>query len=137
MANGCGLVTTRQNKVLQRRQVRVEFVEGGLQPIDIAVNDRRVAGDAELAAQFEEMGVKESLESAGFIRRTPSKEDRRSVVLRATPSGKRALGRLLGAFEELDARVNEVLSEDEQEALTTGLLRLLEVLQGPREQGGA
>ncbi|MEM6705338.1 MAG: MarR family transcriptional regulator [Acidobacteriota bacterium] len=109
----------------QAAALRIVVDEGGATPGQIAQR----LGHRESAATT----MVRRLESAGFVRRTPSKHDRRSVVLRATPTGKRALGRLLGAFEELDARVAEVLSKEEQEAMTSGLLRLLEVLHEPRE----
>ena len=76
-------------------------------------------------------GIAARLTESGYVERGPSRVDRRSVVLRITPSGEEALGQLK---EQMDLDMDEMvdgISDERLEALTddieamTNKMRLL------------
>ncbi|MGN9842479.1 MarR family winged helix-turn-helix transcriptional regulator [Nonomuraea sp. H19] len=56
------------------------------------------------------------LEKAGFVRRRPHPEDRRSVMVEAVPE---ALGKIASLYEGLDSRSRRLMSEFTTEQLET------------------
>jgi DNA-binding MarR family transcriptional regulator len=65
------------------------------------------------------------LESAGYVRRTPSTTDRRRNTVTVTRSGHAALRRLDGAVETANEQLLSCLSPLERELLVSLLVRLL------------
>jgi DNA-binding MarR family transcriptional regulator len=54
----------------------------------------------------------DSIESAGYVKRRPNPEDRRSSIIELTPGGRKALARATATFErELELRVGAGLSD--------------------------
>ncbi len=54
----------------------------------------------------------DSIESAGYVKRRPNPEDRRSSIIELTPAGRKALARATATFEgELELRVGAALSD--------------------------
>ena len=64
------------------------------------------------------------LEEAGLVRRQPSRDDRRRLVVELTAVGKRLETRVLAAFEELEDELASLVPSADYER-TTGLTREL------------
>ncbi len=65
------------------------------------------------------------LEDAGFVRRRPDPDDRRGVLVRLTPSGKRRADACLADLLERERQFLEMLSADDQSLLADLLRRML------------
>ena len=70
--------------------------------------------------------VVDNLEKEGFVRRVPSKEDRRVILAELTQIGKAKIDAIIPEYSESMVSLTSVLSEHEQKELT----RLLNKLQG-------
>ena len=70
--------------------------------------------------------VVDNLEKEGFVRRVPSKEDRRVILAELTQTGKAKIDSIIPEYSESMVTLTSVLSEHEQKELT----RLLNKLQG-------
>lgn len=62
--------------------------------------------------------VVDNLEKEGFVKRIPSKEDRRVIHADLTPQGKAKVESILPAYAESMAGILSALSEHEQKELT-------------------
>ncbi len=69
--------------------------------------------------------VVDNLEKEGFVRRIPSKEDRRVILADLTSTGKNKIETIMPEYSENISSVTSVLTENEQKELT----RLLSKLQ--------
>ena len=70
------------------------------------------------------VGFLDELEERGLVERRRDPDDRRRHIVRLTPEGKRALGRLRALARRLDNEFFAALDEDERAALHALLLRL-------------
>jgi DNA-binding MarR family transcriptional regulator len=66
----------------------------------------------------------DGLEELGYVRRVPSKVDRRAYMLELTPAGSKALAAIERAVLEHDARVSSRLSDAEKSKLMQLLAKL-------------
>ncbi len=76
----------------------------------------------------------DKLTAKGLVERAVHKDDRRSVLVRLTPEGKRLVDDILLGHLRNEARFLEVLDDDERDLLNT-LLRKLLVAQGDTHLG--
>jgi DNA-binding MarR family transcriptional regulator len=65
------------------------------------------------------------LEEAGFVQRHPDPEDRRGVLVRLTPSGKRRVDACLSDLVSRERQLLSPLEEADQRALADLLRRML------------
>lgn len=69
--------------------------------------------------------VVDNLEKEGFVKRIPSKEDRRVILAELTSHGKSKIDSLMPAYMENISSVISGLNENEQKELTKLLTKLL------------
>ncbi|MCL6100668.1 MAG: MarR family transcriptional regulator [Bacteroidetes bacterium] len=69
--------------------------------------------------------VVDNLEKEGFVKRVPSKEDRRVILAELTSHGKSKIDSLMPAYVEKISSVISGLNENEQKELTKLLTKLL------------
>jgi DNA-binding MarR family transcriptional regulator len=88
-------------------------------------------------------GRLDALEKRGFIRRIPSPDDRRKVIVEQTEEGRRAWLSTFSPQTNEEARVLAALDPEEQQQLNAMLRRMLQVvdrpglLNTPRSSGSA
>src|SRR3546814_15913951 len=80
MATCAGLATARQDEILQRRQVFVERIEVMFEPVDIGIVARRMAGDAEFAAEVEQLVLDRHPHCADSVRQLPGQDQADSRI---------------------------------------------------------
>lgn len=68
--------------------------------------------------------VVDNLEKEGLVARSPSKKDRRAIVVALTPKGRDLFRRIFPQHAAFVTRMTSVLSESEQEALSALLKKL-------------
>jgi MarR family transcriptional regulator, 2-MHQ and catechol-resistance regulon repressor len=68
--------------------------------------------------------VVDNLEKDGLVERVPSEDDRRSILVRFTPKGKKAFDDSFGKHAEYLTQIASVLTEQEQEDLGRLLKKL-------------
>jgi MarR family transcriptional regulator, 2-MHQ and catechol-resistance regulon repressor len=68
--------------------------------------------------------VVDNLEKEGFVKRVPSKEDRRVIHAELTPQGKAKIESIMPAYSDSMATVISPLSDHEQKELTRLLTKL-------------
>ena len=74
----------------------------------------------------------DALESTGWIKRSPSKQDRRKLSVKLTPKAKRTLDRFLPAHYERVSKVLEELSPANKRQITSLLAAIESGLPIPR-----
>ena len=74
--------------------------------------------------------VVDNLEKEGLVERVPSKEDRRAIVAQLTPKGKKRFEDTFAKHADFVMKAASVLTEEEQETLSTLLKKLGLSLQG-------
>lgn len=68
--------------------------------------------------------VVDNLEKEGFVKRVPSKEDRRVILAELTQTGKAKIDSIIPEYSESMVSLTSVLSEHEQKELTRLLIKL-------------
>jgi MarR family transcriptional regulator, 2-MHQ and catechol-resistance regulon repressor len=68
--------------------------------------------------------VVDNLEKEGFVKRVPSKEDRRVILAELTPTGKAKIDSIMPAYSDNMAAVISVLNEHEQKELIRILTKI-------------
>ncbi len=68
--------------------------------------------------------VVDNLQKEGYVERVPSPTDRRSVVVRLTPKGRKLFGTIFPDHAQFVARLAGVLTEQEQKELSALLKKL-------------
>jgi MarR family 2-MHQ and catechol resistance regulon transcriptional repressor len=68
--------------------------------------------------------VVDNLEKEGLVERVPSKEDRRSILVRLTDKGEKLFNEIFAQHAQRVAKLASVLTEDEQEELGRLLKKL-------------
>lgn len=76
------------------------------------------------------------LESAGLVSRRRGGGDRRAIQVEATPAGREAYERMLGAAMSADRKIRSVLSEEELATLHELLSRIRGALEPAGEAAG-
>ena len=71
--------------------------------------------------------VVDNLEKEGFVKRVPSKEDRRVILAELTPSGKEKLDQIMPEYVENMSAVISVLNDNEQKEFTKLLDKIINV----------
>jgi DNA-binding MarR family transcriptional regulator len=127
------------------------YAEAGLNPYHHAILATLDAGPLKTQGAIAEtlgydkgqlVGLLDELEEGGHVERRRDPNDRRRHVVRLTPEGKRALGRLRTLSARLDDELLTSLDEGERKQLHALLLRLAELHlphcgQGPIPPAGA
>jgi DNA-binding MarR family transcriptional regulator len=127
------------------------YAEAGLNPYHHAILATLDAGPLKTQGAIAEtlgydkgqlVGLLDELEEGGHVERRRDPNDRRRHVVRLTPEGKRALGRLRTLSAKLDDELLTSLDEGERKQLHALLLRLAELHlphcgQGPIPPAGA
>ncbi len=62
--------------------------------------------------------VVDNLEKEGFVKRIPSKEDRRVILAELTPSGKEKLDQIMPQYIQNMSAITAVLNDNEQKELS-------------------
>lgn len=122
------------------RRLRIEDETLGLSPPRLSALSVLVLGgprrigelaDAEQVEPPTMTRLVDALERDGYVTRTPDPDDRRAVVIRATPSGARALKR--GRSQRVEALAAQLgsLTTDQLAILADGVGVLEEVIASP------
>jgi DNA-binding MarR family transcriptional regulator len=69
-------------------------------------------------------GITDHLEGLGYVQRTPSKEDRRRVLVRLTPKGSRTLRALYQHQSDIGRDLSGLIGEDVRVEMTRSLIRI-------------
>lgn len=95
----------------------------GLQPTELAAMERVTAQSMSQ--------VTNHLVSLGFLEKKPSTEDKRKVLLFATPAGKEYIGRLRKEKQEWLARtLQEKITPQEKEVLLAAIAIMTKLIEG-------
>jgi DNA-binding MarR family transcriptional regulator len=118
-----------------KEQAMDAYAETGLSPYHHAILILLDEGSRETQAAIADalgydrgqlVGLLDELEDQGLVERRRDPNDRRRHLVRMTPDGKRALGRLRTLARTLEDELLEPLGEGEREQLHALLLRLAE-----------
>lgn len=77
--------------------------------------------------------ILERLEREGMARRTPNKEDARSVVVEITEQGKKKMVRVLEKIRKVTRELTQELSDGELESFESGLSKVLKAARELRQ----
>lgn len=133
------LVLSRVTRLARRLdlQRRRAFATHGLEPweFDVLASLRRSGRPyaltpgalmAELLVSSGTMTNRvDRLEAKGLVERSPSRRDRRAVLVTLTDEGRARVDGALAALLEVEGEILAPLAEDERDALARGLTRLL------------
>lgn len=128
-----GIIASVQHAThLIGRHLESALAEIGVDQAEAHVLSALIGGPAPVGALVEAVGVKRStltnildrLEARALVQREINPDDRRSFLIRPTPTGERAAGRVAAAFADVDARLVRQTSAGERQAFHDVLARL-------------
>jgi DNA-binding MarR family transcriptional regulator len=139
-----GVVTRMQMLLRHLDQARqAELAEHGLEDYEYATlhflggcgpDYRATPGEIAAWQQMSPSGITgrlDALEKRGFIRRLPSPDDRRKVIVELTEDGRQAWLSTFDPMTNEEARVLAALDPDQQQQFNAMLRRMMQVIDRP------
>lgn len=72
----------------------------------------------------------DDLEKDGYLQKSKSKHDSRKTIIKLTDKGTEAAHQIKSILEEVDRKIESVLTEEERETLISAFIKMSDILKG-------